>query len=160
MDSSQTLSLRPAVLEDLPRVLEIERESYPEPWSRAHFEGEFSLPYSRFFVLTDDETDTVVLGYIVYRLQAEGVSLLNVALAPKWRNLGLSRILMSVMVNEAVREEIPKILLEVRESNTRAITVYESMGFRKTHQRKQFYSNGDTAWVMELKTSDITTPLQ
>lgn len=160
MDYSQSLSLRPAVAEDLPRVLEIETESHPEPWARGSFESELSIPYSRFFVLTDDETDTVVLGYIVYHLQAEGVSLLNIALAPKWRNLGLSRILMGALVNEAVREEIPKIILEVRESNARAITVYEAMGFRKSHERKGFYSNGETAWVMELKTSDITTPLQ
>jgi hypothetical protein len=34
------------------------------------------------------------------------------------------------------------------------------MGFAKTHERKQFYSNGETAWVMELRTSDIQTPLQ
>jgi ribosomal-protein-alanine N-acetyltransferase len=122
--------------------------------------GELGLPYSRFLVLTDDETDTVVLGYIVYHLQAEGVSLLNVTLAPKWRNLGLSRILMAAMVNETVREEIPRIILEVRESNSRAITVYQAMGFAKTHERKQFYSNGETAWVMELRTSDIQTPLQ
>ncbi|NDF15154.1 ribosomal-protein-alanine N-acetyltransferase [bacterium] len=160
MDYSQSLSLRPAVPEDLPRVLEIEKESHGEPWGRSAFEGELQLPYSRFLVLTDDETDTVVLGYIIYHLQAEGVSLLNVTLAPKWRNLGLSRILLSAMVSETVREEIPRIILEVRESNSRAIAVYGAMGFAKTHERKQFYSNGETAWVMELRTSDIQTPLQ
>lgn len=160
MAPSPHLSLRPAVPEDLPQVLAIERESYPEPWAASNFESEFSIAHSRFLVLTDDETDSLVLGYIVYRVQAEGVSLLNVALAPKWRKLGLSRILLAAMVNEAVREEIPRVVLEVRASNQTAIQVYQAIGFRKTHERKNFYSDGETAWVMELETSDIRSPLQ
>jgi len=160
MDYSREMSLRPGTREDLSAVLEIERESHPEPWTEAHFNQDLSLPYSRFLVLTDDETDSIVLGYIVYWLQAEGASLLNLTVAPKWRGLGLSRILVSAMVNETVREEIPRVILEVRESNQRAIQAYEKFGFKKTHERKAFYSNGEAAWVMELKTSEITTLLQ
>jgi ribosomal protein S18 acetylase RimI-like enzyme len=59
-----------------------------------------------------------------------------------------------------VREEIPRTVLEVRASNGGAIRLYEKAGFKKTHERKGFYSDGETAWVMELKTSDITTLLQ
>jgi ribosomal-protein-alanine N-acetyltransferase len=160
MEYSASMSLRPGTPEDLPLVLEIERESYPEPWTENHFRQEMTLPYSRFLVLTDDETDSIVLGYIVYWLQAEGASLLNVTLAPKWRGLGLSRILLSAMVNETVREEIPKVILEVRESNEKAILVYEHFGFKKTHLRKAFYGNGESAQVMELKTSDINPLIQ
>jgi ribosomal-protein-alanine N-acetyltransferase len=160
MERITAMSPRPAVAEDLPAIIEIERESHPEPWSEIHFQKEMETPYSRVLVLTDDETDSVVLGYLVYWLQAEGTSLLNVTVAPKWRGLGLSRILLTAMINETVREEIPKIILEVRESNEKAIGVYEHLGFQHTHDRKQFYSNGETAKVMELKTSDITTPLQ
>ena len=154
------MSLRPATEDDLPAILEIEQESYPEPWTEAHFKQEMKTPYSRVFVLTDDETDSIVLGYLVYWLQAEGTSLLNVAVGQKWRGLGLGRLLLSAMIKETVREEIPRAILEVRESNHKAISVYEHLGFRKTHERKQFYSNGESAVVMELKTSDITSPLQ
>ena len=160
MEYSASMSLRPGVPEDLPQVLEIERESYPEPWTEKHFNEELARPYARFLVLTDDETDSIVLGYIVYWLQAEGTSLLNVTLAPKWRGLGLSRILISSMVNETVREEIPKVILEVRESNTQAIQVYEHFGFKKTHSRKAFYTNGENAQVMEIKTSDVNPLIQ
>jgi len=160
MDYSKSMSLRPATEDDLPAILEIEQESYPEPWTESHFKQEMKTPYSRVFVLTDDETDSIVLGYLVYWLQAEGTSLLNVAVGQKWRGLGLGRLLLSAMIKETVREEIPRAILEVRESNQKAISVYEHLGFRKTHERKQFYSNGESAVVMELKTSDITSPLQ
>jgi ribosomal-protein-alanine N-acetyltransferase len=160
MESPTAMSPRPASVDDLPAILEIERESHPEPWSEIHFQKELDTPYSRVMVLTDDETDSIVLGYLVYWLQAEGVSLLNITIAPKWRGLGLSRLLMSTMINEAVREEIPRIILEVRASNEQAIGVYEHIGFKRTHERKGFYSNGETAIVMEVKTSDIPAILQ
>jgi len=155
-----TVSTRPAVEEDLEKILKIETKSYPEPWSREHFLGEMNKPFARVLVLTDDETDSVVLGYIVYWVQAEGASLLNVAVAPEWRHLGFSKKLMHVMVNEIVRDEIPKIILEVRASNSGAIHLYETIGFKKTHERKTFYSNGESAWVMELKTSDLSGVVQ
>ncbi len=160
MDPLPNLSPRPACLEDLDSVLKIEASSHPLPWSRSGFEKELSTPWSRFIVLTDDETDTLVFGYVVYWIQTEGVSLLNITVGPEWRGLGLSRKLMQLMIQETIREEIPRILLEVRESNQTAIRLYESCGFKKTHERKGFYADGESAWVMESRTEGIETPIQ
>lgn len=151
-----TFSIRPLTDDDLKSVLLIEAQSYPEPWKAAHFEAELKKPYTRALVLTDDETDTVVVGYIVYWVQAEGISLLNVAVEPKWRGFGFGMKLMQEMIKEAVADDISRIVLEVRQSNESAIRLYESIGFKATHQRKNFYSNGETALVMEIKTSDAS----
>ena len=157
-----TLSFSPrlACSEDLEQILSIESKCYPEPWSADHFIQEMQKPYARVFVLTDDETDNAVAGYVVYWVQAEGTSLLNIAIDPKFRNLGFAFNLMQIMIKETVREEIPRIVLEVRESNQEAIHLYEKIGFKKTTERKKFYQNGETAWIMEIKTSDINTPIQ
>ncbi len=160
MDPQQSVSLRPATPDDLEQILEIEGKSYPEPWSREHFTIEMQTPHSRFLVLTDDETDSVVLGYLIYWIQAEGVSLLNISTHPKWRGLGFSKKMIQAMINETVREEIPKIILEVRASNRVAIRLYLQSGFKKTHERKNFYKDGESAVVMEMKTSDIDTLIQ
>ena len=156
----RTVSARPAVSEDLEQILEIEKISYPQPWGPDHFIEEFKRPFGRVLVLTDDETDSTVAGYIVYWIRAEAVSLLNVTVHPKWRGLGFAKKLMRVMINETVRDEISHIILEVRESNQSAIALYESLGFKKTHERKKFYQDGETAWVMELKTSDLSSVVQ
>ena len=107
-------------------------------------------------VLTDDETDSIVVGYIVYWLQAEAISLLNVAVDPNWRGFGFGMKLMQAMIKETVQEDISKIILEVRESNSSAIALYNTIGFKVTHTRKNFYSNGETALVMEIKTSEAS----
>jgi len=155
VSANSSVSLRPAVAEDFEQMAAIEKESYPDPWSLDHFVAESKKPYSRMLVLTDDETDTFVVGYIIYWVQVEGVSLLNVTVHSKWRGLGFAQKLMHTMINETVRDEISRIVLEVREGNTGAIRLYEKLGFKKTHERKNFYQNGETAIVMEVKTSEL-----
>jgi ribosomal-protein-alanine N-acetyltransferase len=154
------VSLRPASLDDLAQISKIESVSYPIPWTREQFEQELNTKQARFLVLTDDETDEFVVGYIIYWVQAEGVSLLNVAVHPEWRGLGNAQKLMRAMVNETVKDEISKITLEVRASNLGAIRLYQNSGFKKTHERKSFYANGETAFVMELKTSELSAMIQ
>ena len=122
--------------------------------------GEMAKPYSRVLVLTDDETDSVIVGYIVYWVQVEGVSLHNVTVVTSWRGLGFAKQLMHTMINETVRDEIPRIILEVRASNEGAIQLYKHFGFTTTHQRPKFYKNGEMAYVMELKTSDLSSVIQ
>ena len=158
--SEPSVSPRPVVDEDLKQILSIEIQSYPEPWKLGHFEEELKKAYTRAFVLTDDETDSIVIGYIVYWMQAEGVSLLNIAVDPKWRGFGFGMKLMHVMIKEAVKEDISRIILEVRESNKSAIELYSTIGFKVTHSRKNFYSNGETALVMEIKTSEASGTIQ
>lgn len=155
-----SVSLRPAVADDLKQMLEIEVQCYPEPWKKTHFLDEMQRSFARLLVLTDDETDSIVAGYIVYWVQAEGISLMNMAVDPKWRGFGFGMKLMQAMIKEAVDGDIPRIVLEVRESNTSALKLYERIGFHVTLKRKKFYSNGETALVMELKTSDAPSVIQ
>jgi ribosomal-protein-alanine N-acetyltransferase len=158
--SGTAVSIRPLVEDDLKKALMIEAQSYPQPWSKSSFEAEMTKPFTRALVLTDDETDSIVIGYIIYWVQADGISLLNVAVDPKWRGFGFGLKLMQAMIKEAVQEDIPRIILEVRESNKNAVALYQSIGFKITHERKKFYSDGETALVMEIKTSDAPAVLQ
>jgi ribosomal-protein-alanine N-acetyltransferase len=160
LPTSLQASLRPATRDDLAQILAIEAKSYPAPWTSGQFTAELTTPRSKFLVLTDDETDELILGYIIYWVQVEGVSLLNVTVHPDWRGLGSATRMLRAMINETVRDEIPKAILEVRVSNGAAIRLYEKVGFVKTHERKNFYHDGETAIVMELKTSELSGLLQ
>src|SRR4051812_4772749 len=84
-------SLRNATPEDLPPILEIERQLYPSPWTEENFRAEFQKPYSRFFVLTDDETDSVLAGYIIFWLLFDECQILNVAVRLDHRGQGFGK---------------------------------------------------------------------
>jgi ribosomal-protein-alanine N-acetyltransferase len=59
---------------------------------------------------------------------------------------------MSGLLAEACARELRLVVLEVRPSNTEAIGLYESFGFRVTGRRRgYYYDTGEDALVMEAR---------
>ncbi len=147
-------SLRPMVEADLPQVLATEDASYvPQggiPWTRDHFLAEMEKPYAQVLVLTDDETDEVVMGYIVFWQIEDSLEVLNIAVSLSHRGLGLGMKLLGHAIREGIRANQKKVTLEVRKSNLPAIHLYQKMKMTITQIRKGFYSNGDDAYHFEV----------
>lgn len=149
----ESFSARPATEDDLPQILAIEKLAYPEPcvpWSQQAFLEELKKPFSHFIVLTDDETDSTILGYIVYWQIFDECHILNVAVHPDWRGLGHAIRLVRLAINAAVRKDQKRLFLEVRTTNKPAIELYQRLGFFIDHTKPKFYENGDDAYFMVL----------
>lgn len=148
--AKETWTLRPAVPDDIARVLEIERQCYPAPWAEENFCTEFAKPYSHFLVLTDDETDSKIAGYIVFWILFDEGQILNVAVDLPFRGQGFAKLMVRQAVKATTYKGKRKVLLEVRKSNLPAVQLYQSIGFVIIHVRKEFYSNGEDAYQMAL----------
>jgi [ribosomal protein S18]-alanine N-acetyltransferase len=149
MDS--TFSFRPATLDDLPRIMEIERKVHAFPWSMEHFQTELTKPYSHFLIITDDETDTVVVAYIVCWAMFDECQILNIAVDFPYRGLGFAKQMIRKVISITQNQGIKKIVLDVRKSNMAAIQLYQGIGFVINHIRKKFYSNEEDAYQMVLQ---------
>ncbi len=135
-------SLRPVVPEDFPQILEIENACQVAPWNLAHFQAELAKPHGHFLVLTDDETDERVGGYIVFWTLLEDAQILSVVVAPGCRRKGFARLMMRAALNEALRRSCTQMLLDVRKSNASAVALYDSLGFTITRVLKDAYTKG------------------
>jgi ribosomal-protein-alanine N-acetyltransferase len=131
---------------DLPAVLSIERRSFPAPWSLAMFVLEVSKPSGVCIAaIAGDE----IIGYLVCSRYADVFHLMNVAVDPDLRRLGVAARMVERMLDEAGRDE--RYTLEVRVSNHAAIAMYEKLGFRRAGRRRRYYSdNGEDAMIMWL----------
>lgn len=131
---------------DLPAVLSIERRSFPAPWSLAMFVLEVSKPSGVCIAaVAGDE----IIGYLVCSRYADVFHLMNVAVDPDLRRLGVAARMVERMLDEAGRDE--RYTLEVRVSNHAAIAMYEKLGFRRAGRRRRYYSdNGEDAMIMWL----------
>lgn len=139
------LRLRPAARADLARLLEIEVEAQPSPWSETVFEKEFDLDHSHVWVL---ETETV-LGFVVFWVVVDEMHILNVAVASSERRKGYARKLIESVIEKAHADACVAITLEVRVGNAAAIGLYESFEFRVIGHRPRYYrDNGEDAAVM------------
>jgi ribosomal-protein-alanine N-acetyltransferase len=148
--STEPLSIRPATDDDLPRLLEVEGRVHVAPWNEEGFKGEMSKPYSCVWVLTDDETDSKIAGYVVFWLLFDECQILNVAVDLPFRGLGHAKRMVRQVADQAVKKDLKSVTLDVRKSNLPAIQLYQGLGFSITAIRKGFYSNGEDAYQMRL----------
>lgn len=131
---------------DLDAILNIEQASFPLPWKREHFEHEMAAPYSFPFVA---EHDGVIAGYVCLMSLFEEAQILDIAVAPEQRGRGIARLLMDHAVAVAREKTAEVLALEVRSTNSSAITLYERCGFVRTGVRQKYYEGRDDAVLME-----------
>ncbi len=148
-----------ADLDDLPAIYEIETRSFPTHWSYRILRDEVrrARPHSR--VLVARCADRVV-GFAIYWIVVDEAHLLNFAVHPAYRRLGIARKLLDAVLEEARRIGLLRATLEVRVSNDGAIALYEEAGFVTVAMRRGYYQDtGEDANVMWLDiANDIPTP--
>jgi ribosomal-protein-alanine N-acetyltransferase len=141
--------IRNATYSDLPRILEIERLSFSEPWSLNSFRRELTLPFSRIIVASRT-TDGPIEAFMVRWLVADELHILNIAVDPALRHSGIGTRLMEEAISEAKAKRAEIITLEVRRANLAARSLYRKFNFQERRLRKNYYAPGEDAIVMEL----------
>src|SRR5690606_2226718 len=96
----RSVSVRPATPDDLEGIHAVERRAHPSPWSREAIRSELRKSQSRFLLLTDDETDTEIVGYVCYWILGTEGEILNVAVDLPFRKKGFGRKLVGYAVDE------------------------------------------------------------
>ncbi|MBI2336626.1 MAG: ribosomal protein S18-alanine N-acetyltransferase [Deltaproteobacteria bacterium] len=141
-----TLSLRPIKKEDIPAILEIEKQSFPEPYSEAVFQDELKITCSNLWVA---EINSQLAGYIDFWIIHDEVELISIAVHPNFRRQHIAETLMNQMIQMAQTKNIHIIYLDVRESNLAAKSLYERFGFKQVGVRKRYYKNNhENALIM------------
>ena len=92
-----------------------------------------------------------VVGFLVARAVVAEAEILNLCIAPEKRRSGLAEALLNEAVAELRRTRVDRLFLEVRESNTPAISFYEKHNFSKTGRRPGYYRDPDEAAVLMMK---------
>ena len=130
---------------DLPKVIAIERRSFPAPWSLAMFVLELSKPSS---ICLAAVRDGELIGYLICSRYHTVWHVMNVAIDGKYRRRGVASTLIEHLFSVTDRGG-ERYTLEVRVSNSEAISMYESFGFRSAGIRRRYYhDNNEDALIM------------
>ena len=144
---------------DLDAVMEIERCSFPQPWSPGLFLHELKIPFSKTVLACAPEASGEILGYICRWLVGDEVHILNLAVRPERRQSGVGRELVELVVREADERAASVITLEVRRENSAAMTLYSSLGFTERGVRRNYYGRGQDAIIMSrARGADVKKP--
>ena len=123
---------------DLLQVEAIETALFSDAWSEQGFEDTLNSPYVISLVTIDEAEDTI-LGYIIMYVSFEEGEISNVAVAKSAQNRGIGSALMQAILEKGLEESVTRFILEVRVSNTPAIALYKKFGFTEIGIRRDFY---------------------
>lgn len=133
----ETPTISPMSKGDISQIALLEKECFSEPWSENSLKEELSNDTARFYVLKDGEK---LIGYIGANNICGEVYITNAAVNENCRGKGYGKMLVNHLAEQAQAENALFVTLEVRKSNENAIALYESCGFKKVGERKNFYS--------------------
>ncbi|HHY61492.1 MAG: ribosomal protein S18-alanine N-acetyltransferase [Bacillota bacterium] len=141
----------PMNLDDLDRVLDIERLSFSLPWSRHAFVDELLMNDQAVYMVVRD-SDGVAMGYGGMWLILDEAHITNVAVHPEYRRRGVGRAIMVALMETAVLRGARRMTLETRLSNVPAQELYRSLGFVAAGVRPRYYlDDHEDALVMWLE---------
>lgn len=127
--------------QQLKEIMEIERASFKCPWSETMF-----LSPDEFTVLA--YRNNKIVGYIVYSTVLDECHILNVAVHPDFRRMGIAQKMLNFLFKEGEKQGIKFYYLEVRVDNIPAVSFYKKNGFKELGLRKGYYNDGTDAIVM------------
>jgi ribosomal-protein-alanine N-acetyltransferase len=147
-ESSQDLVIVPMRRAHIRKIMPIEQQVYPRPWTAQVFVEELEQARigKRHYLVGTIGDELVGYGGLLYVENDAHVT--NIAVHPMWRSRGIATELLLDLAWEANSRGCEAMTLEVRHTNVAAQQLYRRFGFVPAGVRKKYYENRDDAIVM------------
>ena len=134
---------------DLNTILQIENELFSHPWSKQMYIQEIENHHAYLI-----EDNGVILGFICGWDIYDESHITNLGIRKNYQRRGLASKLLHFFINKKEKEGWETFFLEVRESNTSAVSFYKNHGFLVVGKRKKYYKNPTEDAFIMMKLSD------
>ena len=136
------MEIREMRFSDIPTVIEQEIKVFGH--SLGNYLKDNQNDMHKFFVICDKD----IFGYIGLWHVDNVAQILNFYILEEYQNKGYGTMLLNYAFSYLREKEIDTITLEVRESNQKALNLYEKKGFKKATIRRHYYENGEDAILL------------
>ena len=133
-----SVSIRLAIQSDLLPIIQLDALSNPHPWGE-NLVAEALQTRKNWVIELGDATQKSIVGWLTASVVLDQSELELIVIDSSVRRQGLARQLMIVWSEAVAQQDVSELLLEVRESNLGAISLYESLGFEQVGRRKNYY---------------------
>jgi ribosomal-protein-alanine N-acetyltransferase len=141
--------IRWMIRRDMPEVLQTEQESFEFSWTEEDF---LRCLRQRNCIGMVAEQGERVIGFMIYELHKNKLHILNFAVHPAYRRLGVGKQMVAKLVSKLSSHRRTRITLEVRETNLPAQLFFRSQGFKALRVLRGFYEDsGEDAFLMQYK---------
>ncbi|MHA1838905.1 MAG: GNAT family N-acetyltransferase [Candidatus Ranarchaeia archaeon] len=154
-------TIEPVKEQEIPTVMEINRECLPENYPRHYFMYLFQS-YPRSFLVA--KIDQTIIGYIMCKVQPSRFTnkipflkrgpighIVSVAVKEPYRNMGIGEQLVKKgLAATTLTHKTKEYMLEVRVSN-KAVNFYKRLGFKIERVLHRYYNDGEDGYLMVRK---------
>lgn len=147
------IRIRPMLLADVERVVQIDKLSFTLPWSERTYRLELTENSAAHLIVAEleDQLKQPVVGYVGFWFIVDEAHISTLAVHPDFRGQGIGRRLLEEALVEALRRGADLVTLEVRASNQRPIDLYKKFGFQVKARKPRYYrDNHEDALLMVL----------
>jgi ribosomal-protein-alanine N-acetyltransferase len=131
---------------DVVPVHELEVKTFKSPAALNSFKILLENPSAINLVAKMDQR---FIGYLTAQRVLNEVHIFNMTVIPDYRRLGIAEMLLNILFRTAQEQGGTEVYLEVRVSNSPAISLYQKVGFNRLSIRKGYYhDNQEDAMVM------------
>jgi len=141
------MNIRVAEVSDIDAIYGLEIKCFRDPYPRELLRMLQAL-YPQLFLVAEEGNR--IVGYVSGLIRTDGFGhIVSICVDPEYRRRGVGRALM-VALEKRMREifGVCMFRLEVRVSNTNAIKLYESLGYRIQLRIPRYYTDGEDAYLM------------
>ncbi len=103
-------------------------------------------PFSHYLLFIEEDK---ILGYLNYYLMYDRIEIANFNVLDEYQNKHIGTKIIEYLIKE-YSNKVDNITLEVKEDNSKAIYIYEKMGFVKKAIRNGYYDGVD-GLLLELE---------
>ena len=147
--------IRWMIRRDMPEVLNTEQESFEFSWTEEDF---LKCLRQRNCIGMVAEHNEKVVGFMIYELHKTKLHVLNFAVHPSCRRIGIGRQMVSKLIGKLSSHRRTKITLAVRETNLGAQLFFKSLTFKATRVLRGYYEDsGEDAFLMQYRIGDDTS---
>src|SRR6266436_271798 len=144
--------IRWMIRRDMPEVLQAEQLSFEYAWTEEDF---LRCLRQRNCIGMVAEHGEKVVGFMIYELHKNKLHILNFAVHPAWRRLGVGAQMVAKLISKLSSHRRTRITLEVRETNLAAQLFFSRQEFRALRVLRAFYDDsGEDAFLMEYRFGD------
>ncbi len=151
MEGQVKISVRLMEPADVRDVVSIENSwSYLSKWGERGYLSVMSQPQVYTCLVAEESSVHKIVGLAVVAQLVDHCELCNLVVLPDYVSKGIGFRLLLQCLEVAHQFKIPRMLLEVRQSNQQALEFYKRNGFRAIGTRRNYYmSPCEDACVME-----------
>ena len=154
----ENIRIRRMRYEDIPQVVEIERNSFSQPYPPLLIMQILSY-FPQGFLVAEDVRSKKVVGYIMGLIEFGHGHIISIATSKEYRKRGIGSALLKELEDILFKKyNVAYITLEVRFNNREARLFYYKRGYMDKRLLPRYYEDGTDAILMIKKNPYMDLP--